>query len=104
MECEAAMRTGEQMAMTFPTQTTAGAVLARIARVYPCYEHPMNLCLARDCLTDSTMLPEREPTAQGSSSDLALSRLGQMQVLKDQHSVLRSPLDKLFSGLLGKGA
>src|SRR6266699_2965487 len=98
------MRTGEHMAMTFSTQPATGAILARIAWIDFGDGQAVHLCLVGSSLSNSAMLPEREPTTQSVSSDLALLRLRHVQVLKDEDSVLRCPLDKLLRGLLGKGA
>lgn len=92
------------MATTFTAQATTRTSLARIARVYFGNGQAVRLCLVHSGRSDGPMLPEREATAQGTSSDLPFLRLWHVQVLKDQHCIWRCPLDKLFCRLLGKGA
>src|SRR5271157_4044995 len=98
------MRTGERVTTTHTTQATTGTVLARIARVNPSNKHPIFLSLIDSCLSDSAMLPERQSTAQGSSSYFAFLGLRHIQVFKDKYSICGCPLNKLFCRLLSKGA
>ena len=98
------MRTGKGVTLPDTTQAATRTGLARVARIDCGYGHSMLLCFAGNRFTNSTMLPERKPTTQSATSDLALLRFGHMQVLKHEHGMWGCPLDKLFCGLLGKGA
>src|SRR5437763_10805602 len=100
----AAVRTGKGMTFTNTAQPTARAILARISRIDLCNLDPAFLCLVLNARADESALPQAHATTQSASSNLADLGLRKVQILKDQHSILRCPLDKLFGSLLREGA
>src|SRR5579859_7321556 len=94
------MTTGEGMAFTHTSQPTTGTILACVCRIDPSNTHATFLSFALSAGTDKATLPESHASSERSSSELPLFGLGNMQVLKNENGIFRSPLDELFSCLL----
>ncbi len=96
-------RVGEGMTLSHAAQSATRAMVARGGRIDLSHAHAAFLRLILDASTDESTLPERHAPSQGSSSHLALFGPGDMQLLKDQSSIVRCPLDQLSRRLWGKG-
>ncbi|EFH85062.1 hypothetical protein Krac_6210 [Ktedonobacter racemifer DSM 44963] len=99
-----AVRAGEGMTFAHPTQTTARTILTRVGRVHLSDTQPTFLSFVLHTGANEASLPQRHSTSKCLAPELALLWFGHMQVLKDEHGILRGKGDQLLGCLLGKGA